>query len=302
MNKLNAMQTFVAIVEAGSLTRAADTLDTSLPTVVRTLASLEEVLGVRLLNRTTRKISLTVEGQLYLERCRKILFDIEEAELELSAQQSKPKGKLKVTAPVMFGTSRIMPLVSKFLQQNGQVEIDLMLLDRNVNLIEEAVDVAIRIGPLEDSSMVAKNVGYLRRMICATPTLLKQYPTIKHPDDLRNIPCVRFTGLSSDSHWQLFDKNKALRVPVTGRIICNQVSAARHAVCDHHGVGMFLSYQVESLITQGQLQVLLAEYEPEPRPVSVVYSHAKLMSTRVRAFVDWITLELRHSLSEDSSL
>ena len=296
MNKLNAMETFIKIVDNGSLTKAADALDTSLPTVVRTLASLEEHLDTRLLNRTTRKITLTVEGQSYLERCRRILFDIEDAELELSAHQSKPKGKLRVTASTMFGTMRLMPLVSKFLSANDQVEVDLLLLDRNVNLIEEGVDVAIRIGDLEDSSMVAKNVGHLRRVICGTPKFISAYPTITHPKDLENIPCVRFTGLSHDNQWHLYEKRKTHTISINGPVICNQVEASRKAVCDGLGLGMFLSYQVEELIKSGDLQVVLSDFEPDPRPVNVVYSHAKLMSTRVRVFVDWITLELRKNL------
>jgi len=292
------MKVFVQIVEAGSLTKAANALDTSLPTVVRTLASLEKHLNIRLLNRTTRKITLTVEGQLYLERCKKILFDIEDAELELSAQQSKPRGKLRITAPSLFGSSRIMPLVSKFLKDNEQVEVDLLLLDRNVNLVEEGVDVAIRIGPLEDSSMVAKNVGYLRQVICGTPEFIGSLPAITHPKDLLKIPCIRFTGLSHGSHWYLYEKKKIHNIAVSGPVICNQVVASRKAVCDGLGLGMFLSYQVEEQIKSGELQIVLSNFEPEPRPVSVVYSHAKLMSTRVRVFVDWITFELRKSFAD----
>ena len=181
MNKLNAMATFVQIVDSGSLTAAAEVLDTSLPTVVRTLASLEEYLKTRLLIRTTRKITLTEEGRSYLECCRHILFDIDDAELKLSAQQSIPSGKLSITAPVMFGSMRVAPLLNRFLIKNNQVNADLLLLDRNVNLVEEGVDVAIRIGSLSDSTMIAKNVGYVRRVICGTPKLLNSLGSLSTP-------------------------------------------------------------------------------------------------------------------------
>tara|TARA_R110002167_G_scaffold163319_4_gene360191 strand:- start:5775 stop:6671 length:897 start_codon:yes stop_codon:yes gene_type:complete len=297
MNKLGAMNTFVQIVDCGSLTAAAQAMNTSLPTVVRTLASLEDHLDIRLLNRTTRKIALTEEGQSYLQRCRQILHDIEDAELELSARQSKPSGKLSVTASVTFGSMQLASLINEFLRQNDRVNIDLMLLDRNVNLVEEGIDVAIRIGPLSDSSMVAKNVGHVRRVVCGTPKLLNEIGTIKHPDDLRRLPCIRFSGLTQAGLWQFYDKNKLLSVPITGPLQCNQLPSALGAVCQGMGLGLFLSYQVEDRLASGELQVVLADYEPSPLPVSVVYSHAKLMSTRVRVFIDWITIELRRALN-----
>ncbi|MEH6576794.1 MAG: LysR family transcriptional regulator [Amphritea sp.] len=297
MNKLTAMTTFVQIVDYGSLTAAADAMDTSLPTVVRTLANLEDYLNTRLLNRTTRKLTLTEEGLAYLNRCRHILHEIEDAELELSAQQSKPSGKLSVTASVTFGSMRLTPLVTRFLQQNDQVKVDLILLDQNVNLIEEGVDVAIRIGPLSDSSMIAKNVGSVRRVICGSPKLLNSLAPIKHPRDLLDVPCIRFSGLSQGANWLFYEKDKVHAIPIKGPLSCNQLAASLSAVCEGAGLGVFLSYQVEEQLASGELQIVLADYEPPPLPVSVVYSHAKLMSTRVRVFVDWITRELRAQLS-----
>lgn len=299
MNKLHAMATFVQIVDSGSLTAASEVLDTSLPTVVRTLASLEEHLKTRLLTRTTRKITLTEEGRSYLECCRHILFDIDDAELALSAQQSKPIGKLSITAPVMFGSMQVAPLVNRFLQINNQVNVDLLLLDRNVNLVEEGIDVAIRIGPLSDSTMIAKTVGYVRRVVCATPKLLNSLGELSHPEDLSKVPCIRFTGLSHGAHWQLYEKDKIHAIAIKGPLICNHSTTALEAVCASMGLGLFLSYQVESQLASGQLQIVLADYEPPPLPVSVVYSHTKLMSTRVRVFVDWITHELRSNLKVD---
>ncbi len=290
------MSTFVQIVDSGSLTAAAELLDTSLPTVVRTLARLEEHLKTRLLTRTTRKITLTEEGRSYLERCRYILYEIDDAELALSAQQIKPSGKLFISAPVMFGSMRVASLVNQFLRNNNQVNAELLLLDRNVNLVEEGVDVAIRIGSLSDSTMIAKNVGHVRKVICGTPKLLNSLSPIKHPKDLLNVPCIRFSGLSNGAHWQLYEKDKTHSLAIKGPLVCNHGSSSLDAVCEDLGVGLFLSYQVESQVASGELQIILAEFEPPPIPVSVVYSHAKLMSTRVSVFVDWITDELRKEL------
>ncbi len=290
------MATFVQIVDSGSLTAAAELLDTSLPTVVRTLASLEQHLNTRLLTRTTRKITLTEEGRNYLERCRHILYEIDAAELELSAQQAKPSGKLLITAPVMFGSMHIAPLVNQFLRNNNQVNAELLLLDRNINLVEEGIDVAIRIGALSDSTLIAKNVGYVRKVICGTPKLLNSLPSITHPKDLSNAPCIRFSGLSHGAHWQLYEKEKMHSIAIKGPLVCNHGVSSLDAVCDSMGLGLFLSYQVDSKIASGKLQIILSEFEPPSLPVSVVYSHTKLMSTRVRVFVDWIVHELRKIL------
>ncbi len=296
MNKLNAMTCFVQIVDSGSLTAAADAMDTSLPTVVRTLANLEAHLSTRLLNRTTRTITLTEEGRLYLDRCRRILFEVDDAELALSAQQGKPSGKLSVSASVMFGSMRVAPLLHKFLKDNEQINIQLSLQDRNVNLVDEGIDVAIRIGPLSDSSMVAKQVGAVRRVICATPKLLNTLPTIREPKDLLKVPCIGFTGLSHGVNWQLYERGKQHLIPIEGPVVCDQAVAALNAVKSGLGLGMFLSYMIEEELASGHLQLVLEEYEPPPLPVSVVYSHSKLMSTRVRVFVDWVIHELRWSL------
>jgi len=294
INKLVAMQVFVQIVESGSLTKAANELNTSLPTVVRTLAALEEHLDIRLMNRTTRKITITEEGQRYLQRCRRILYEIEQSELEISAQQKVPSGKLKITASVMYGSTYIAPLVAKFLREHPQITIELILSDKNINLVEEGIDVAVRIGSLEDSNMVAKKVGSVRRMICATPKLLNEIDAINQPKDLGNAPCILFTGLSHGNNWHLHQGEKILSIPVKGPLICNNITSALNVVKEGLGLGMFLSYQVEQELADGELCLVLEEYEPPQLDVNIVYSHAKLMSTRVRYFVDWLTHELRH--------
>jgi DNA-binding transcriptional LysR family regulator len=292
VNKLAAMQTFVAILDQGSLTAASDALGKALPTVVRSLATLEEELGVRLLRRTTRRMSLTEEGRIYLERCRQILADIEEAEQALSNQQIAPRGELRVTAPVLFGQLHVTPAVIRFLREYSEVKVELLLLDRVVNMVEEGIDVGIRIAPLEDSSMIATRVGEVRRVVCASPSLLKRVGTPKHPRELAELPCVHFQGLSPAPVWDFADGRKSISVPVDGAFTCNQAAAAVEACAEGLGVGRFLSYQVESLVAEKKLSIVLKEFEPSTIPIHVVFAHARLMTPRLRVFVDWMKREL----------
>lgn len=293
MNKLTAMNTFVQIVDSGSLTKAAEALDTSLPTVVRTLANLETHLKARLLNRTTRSFTLTDEGRLYLERCRRILFEVEESELELNALQAKPSGKVSVTASNTFGAIRLAPLVNRFLRENDQMQVQLMMNDRNVNLVEEGVDVAVRIGKLSDSSMIARRVGSVRRLVVTTAETLANYKPVLAPEDLAEVPSVQFSGFSQGNSWPLTVDGAEQQFPVAGQLNVNHVHAAIDAVKAGMGYGLFLSYQVDKELSSGEFLSVLEEYEPEPIPIHIVYPHAKLMSTRVRVFVEWLTLELR---------
>lgn len=296
MDKLLAMTTFVQIVDRGTLTAAAEALDKSLPSVVRTLASLEGALNVRLLNRTTRRIALTEEGRHYLERCRRILADIEDAELVLTAEQSEPSGNLNVTAPVLFGQMHVTAIVTSFVERFKRVHVDLLLLDRVVNLVDEGIDVAIRIAHLGDSSMVALPVGQIRRVVCASPKLLDKTGALTRPEEIARHDCVRFTGIAPGTTWHFFEQGKQLSVQVTGPFVCNQATASIDACAAGLGFGMFLSYQVEPLVKQRKLKIVLPDFEPPPMPVSVVYPQPKLMATRVRVFVDWMTQELRQAL------
>lgn len=298
MDKLNAMATFVQIADSGSLTAASEMLGTSLPTVVRTLAALENSLGVRLMNRTTRKVTLTDEGRHYLERCRSILSDIEDAELALTDQQGEPKGKLVITAPVMFGRLHVRPIVTRFMKEFAQIRVDLLLLDRIVNLIDEGIDVAIRIGHLDDSSMVARQVGLIRQVVCASPALTRKSGVPQRPEDLINTNCIRVTGLAPGPTWRFQSNGKQKTIPVNDTLVCNQIDAAIDACVEGIGFGVFLSYQVESLVREGKLVYSLIDYEPPPLPVSVIYSRPRLMSTRVRTFVDRVTRDLQRALKQ----
>lgn len=288
MDKLEAMRTYVAIVDRGSLTAAAEVLDRSLPTVVRVLAALEESLGTRLLRRTTRRMSLTPEGQTYLERCRRILMDVEEAERSVTRAQSEPRGGIRMTAPVLFGQMHVAPAVSEFLHRYTEVQVELLLLDRVVNVVEEGIDLAVRIAHLADSTMVAVPVGRLRRVICASPAMLDAVGTPAHPRELAKHPCVRFRGIAPGDFWTFSEKGRELPVKVAGSFACNQATAAVEACAAGLGFGCFLSYQVEPLVRAGRLSIVLEDFEPPPIPVSLVYPEARLISTRLRALLDWL--------------
>ncbi len=294
MDKLKAMRTFVQIAADGSLTAAARTLDTSLPSVVRVLAELEGALGVRLFNRTTRRISLTEEGQRYLQKCEAILASIEEAEASLSTDSLQPSGSLLITAPVLFGQYFVAPAVTSFVRKYESVSCRLHLNDRNVDLLEEGIDVGIRIGELPDSSLVAQQVGSVRRVVVASPDYLQSQGIPQHPKELLRANAVLVLGRWNA--WSFAENSRIINVPVTGNLDFNQVAPAINACVAGAGFGMFLSYQVAPYIEQGRLQIVLEQFELPARPVSIVYPHAQLLPARTRIFIDWIKHELKGAI------
>ncbi|MCP5410312.1 MAG: LysR family transcriptional regulator [Chromatiaceae bacterium] len=296
MDKLQAMAVFVQIAERGSLTAAAEVLDKSLPSVVRILASLEENLQTRLFNRTTRRIALTEEGRIYLESCRRLLADIDDAESALGQDETEPRGMITVTAPVRFGEMHVAPAVTRFLQHYTQVQVRLLLLDRVIDMLEEGVDVAVRIAPLTDSSLVAKPVGRIRQVVCASPKLIQEVGKPGRPKELAELPCIRFTGISSGSVWHFFRDGKPVPVSVNGSLSCNQVNPAVNACIAGLGFGMFLCYQVMPAVRRGELELVLTDFEPDPLPLSLVFPHRRLSSTRLRIFVDWMAEAIPESL------
>lgn len=292
MDRFRAMQTFVHIADAGSLTAAAQAMGSSLPAVVRALAGYEENLGVRLFHRTTRRIALTEEGRAHLDHCRQVLTAVAEGEAALRQDLAEPSGLLTLTAPVMFGQLHVAPLVTRFLQRHPLVRCRVLLLDRVVNLLEEGIDVGVRIGPLEDSSLIARPLGHVRRVVVASPGFLAQQGAPAHPRDLQAAPCVgRLDGASA---WGPFrDQGKTLRVPVNGRLAFNHNAPAIDACIAGMGFGQFLSYQVAQHVKSKALTIVLSEFEDAPRPLHLVYPHARLLPARTRVFVEWIVQELR---------
>jgi DNA-binding transcriptional LysR family regulator len=287
MDKFKAMQNFVRIADEGSLTAAALAMGSSLPAVVRSLAAYEVELGVRLFNRTTRRISLTEEGKQHLENCRQVLAALEESEAALSAGASEPAGHLTITAPVLFGQMWVSPAVTRFVQQHEKMRCSVVLLDRVVNLLEEGIDLGIRIGALDDSSLVASPLGQIRRVVVAHPAYLRKHGTPRHPRELQKANCV--TMMAGKPTWGDFQEHgRAFRVAVSGNLEFNHVLPAVQACADGAGFGMFFSYQVAPFIAQKRLKIVLENFERPPRPISVVYPHARLLPARTRTFIDWI--------------
>jgi DNA-binding transcriptional LysR family regulator len=293
MDKLRAMQTFVQIADEGSLTAAARALDSSLPAVVRSLAAYEHSLGVRLFNRTTRRISLTEEGRNHLASCRQVLAAVDEAESALTAGASEPTGHLTITAPVLFGQMHVAPAVTRFVQQHRDMRCSMVLLDRVVNLVEEGIDVGIRIGQLEDSNLVAVPMGHIRRVVAVNPAYLKKHGTPRHPKDLLRANCIRLTDHRSRT-WNNFRENgKRFNVAVQGNLEFNHIAPAVQACAAGAGFGRFYSYQVAPYIAAGDLKLVLDKFEDLPQPIHLVYPHARLLPTRMRAFIDWMRQELK---------
>ncbi len=286
------MQTFVQIADQGSLTGAARALDSSLPAVVRSLAALEAHLGVRLFHRTTRRNALTEEGRRYLQSAREVLAAADAADRVLTREAGEPAGQLTITAPVLFGHMYVSPAVTRFLQRYPKMRCSVLLHDRKVDLLEEGIDAGIRISPLEDSSLVAQTLGTLRTVVVASPAYLRQHGVPAHPRDLQEAECVRIHG-STVGDWRFRDPGggKPIRVQTDGRLAFNHIAPAVEACAAGMGFGMFLSYQVMPQLAQGRLQVVLQDFEAPPRPVSVIYPHARLMPVRTRAFVDWMKQE-----------
>lgn len=298
MDKLRAMATFVRIVEAGSLTAAAERLGASLTSVVRSLAALERALGVRLLNRSTRRIALTDEGREYFERCRRLLAEVEEAEAALTARQLAPSGRLAITAPVMFGRLHVGPVVGELLAAHPALRVELLLLDRVVDLLEEGIDLAVRIGELPDSSLVALPLGATRRIVCASPAYLARHGRPEAPGELASHRCIRFTGLAPGQEWEFGGTGGPQRVAIDEVFATNHIDAALDACVQGLGCGRFLAYQARELLAAGTLVRILRAFEPPPVPVSLVYPHSRLLSSRVRAFIERAVPRLRERLGE----
>jgi DNA-binding transcriptional LysR family regulator len=295
MDKLASMRTFVRIVETGSLTAAAIDLGTSLPTVVRTLAGLEHHLGVPLLKRTTRRMHLTDEGAQYLERCRLILAAVQEAEDALVSRRRDLQGKLTVTASVQFGRRYLSPFVTEFLTSHPGLTIELLLLNRVVNLVEEGVDVGIRIAHLRDASHIAVSVGQVRRVVCASPQYLDRHGTPQVPDDVKRHRCIRHSILTPRSEWHFRVGQRNVTIPISTVLVSNDIDSALDACVSGLGLGTFLSYMVAQHVRDGKLSYVLEPFGLEPTPIQVVHAASKFVSRNVRVFVDDCTKMLRHT-------
>jgi DNA-binding transcriptional LysR family regulator len=288
------MSVFVAVVAAGSFSAASRQLRMPLPTVSRKVAEIESHLNAKLLVRSTRKLVLTEAGQAYVEDCKRILEAVTEAERGASGQYNAPQGELSITAPIVFGRLHVVPVVTEFLRAYARVDARLLLIDRPLNLIEDRLDLAVRVGSLPDSRLVASKVGQIRRVVCASPSYLEERGTPKTPQDLLKHECVTFAGLADAGSWTFRD-HEAVRV--RSRLTTSTAEAAIDATLAGIGLTCTLSYQIAESVKAGRLVVVLRKFEPAPLPVSLLYVHESRITAKLRAFVDFAAPRLRARLT-----
>lgn len=298
MDRLEAMAVFAAIVDGGSLSAAGRRLNVPLATVSRKLADLEAHLKTRLITRSTRKLVLTDAGRDYLDACRQILERVDEAERAASGAYANVKGQLVVAAPIVFGRLHVVPVAAAFLEAHPEVDIQIRLGDRNVNLIEEHVDVALRIGALPDSNLVATQVGTIRRVVCASPAYLERFGMPQSLDDLAAHRCITFDGMEAANAWTFADAaGQKQPVPVRSRMTVSTADAAVEAAVLGFGLTRVLSYQVAGALQDGRLVRVLVDHEPPAVPASLIFPGQGRLPMKTRAFIDFAAGRLRERVS-----
>ena len=293
MDRFESMTVLLTAVEAGSLSAAGRRLGMPLATVSRKVSELETHVKARLLSRSTRKLALTDAGRDYVVACKRILEDVNEAERAASGEYSAPRGELIVTAPIVFGRLHVLPVTTEFLAAYPEVAVRLVLGDRVVNLLEDQVDLAVRIGELPDSSLIATRVGTIHRVVCGSPAYFAAHGTPESPHALSAHECVTFAALMSPDSWVFKVEGVDVSVPVHSRLIVNTAEAAIDAAISGVGVTRVLSYQIDQASRAGLLDRVLRDFEPAPLPISLVYAGHARLPLKLRAFLDFAAPRLR---------
>lgn len=300
MDRFGSMSVLVAVVEAGSLSGASRRLGMPLATVSRKVSELEAHLQTRLLHRSTRRVSLTEAGRAYFESCKRILENLGEAEAAARGEFQAPRGELVITAPIVFGRLHLLPVVAAFLKTHPEIDVRLVLADQLLNLLEHHVDLALRIGALPDSSLVALPLGTIRRVVCASPRYFATHGHPRLPADLARHDCVTFEGLMSPSIWHFAKGKIDVPIRIRSRLVVNTAEAAIDAAIAGVGVTRVLSYQIADALRRGELAIGLEAFEPEPMPVSLVHAGGRLLPIKLRAFLDFAAPRLRAKLRESN--
>jgi DNA-binding transcriptional LysR family regulator len=298
MDRFHELKVFVAVAETGGFAKAATRLGNSPPAVTRVIAALEQRLGTEFFARTTRRVHLTEAGKIFLERARSLLSDLETAESEVTGESRMPTGHLTITASVTLGRSILPPIVTGFLSAHSRVTAKVLLFDRVVNLIEEGIDVAVRVGELPDSTLIARQVGQVRRMLVASPGYLSKHGTPKAAADLKLHSFIAFTALMPNSEWTYLDQRRANRIVLKPRFEINDATAAIAAAEAGYGITIALSYMVAKSIRDGRLVPVLLNLSPPAAPVQLVYPESRLVAPKVRAFIDYAAPKIRTALAE----
>ncbi len=300
MDRLEAMSLLVAVAEAGSLSAAGRKLGVPLPTVSRKISELEAHLNTRLLTRSTRKLALTNSGAAYVAAARRILDEVSEAERAASGEHAAPRGDLVITAPVVFGRLHVLPVIAEFLTQWPEINVRLVLADRNLHLIDDHIDIAVRIGALADSALVATQVGAVRSVVCGSPTYFAAHGVPERPEDLAALTSVTFDPLSSSQQLgssAILSRSANSARPCARGLSVNTAEAAIDGAAAGLGITRVLSYQVAQAVLDGRIQIVLAEYEPAPLPVSLIRAGHELTPLKVRMLLDFAAPRLRARLA-----
>jgi DNA-binding transcriptional LysR family regulator len=298
VNRLEAMSVLLAVIDAGSLSAAGRNLGMPLATVSRKVSDLEAALKTRLLIRSTRQLTLTEAGRGYVAACRRILEEVNEAERAAAGEYSAPRGELMVTAPVVFGRLHMVPVLIDFLRAYPEVNVRLALGDRMVNLIEDHVDLALRVGALPDSGLMATQLGSIRRVVCASPHYLSTAGALAAPRDLAAHECISFELFATANSWRFHSGGADISVPIHARLIVSTAEAAIDAAIAGLGITCVLSYQIEAALRTGALRLLLESFEPPPLPVSFLYSSQGRLPLKLRALLDFAAPRLRKRLQQ----
>ncbi|QEE43222.1 LysR family transcriptional regulator (plasmid) [Rhizobium sp. WL3] len=296
MDRIDAMRVFLKVVEKGSLSAAARELHSPLPTVSRKMADLERLLGARLITRTNRNVVLTDAGRQYISAARDILERIDEAERQVSGEYLSPKGDLTITAPIVFGRLHLLPVITDFLKAFPEINMKLTLSDRNNNLAEDHIDVALRIGEAADSSLKAIRLGLVRHTVYASPEYLSGHSEPIQPRDLGAHPCIAFQGVQSSQSWPFRDENTLFSVDIRARLAVNTAEAAVDAAASGLGLTRVMSYQARTAVEQGLLEPVLERFELPASPVHLLYLPQGILPLKLRVFLDFAAPRLRTAL------
>ncbi|GAB3256185.1 LysR family transcriptional regulator [Chitinimonas naiadis] len=293
MDRLHLMAVFVAVGEEESFSAGARRMGMSPPAVTRAISALEDKLGVKLLLRTTRYVRVTEAGQRYLDDARRILEEVDVADEAAAGINAAPRGHLTVTAPVLFGKMFVMPGILEYLNRNPDADVSALFLDRVVNLLEEGVDVAVRIGPLPDSSMRAIRVGQVRRILCASPGYLDRHGEPRTPEELIGRTIIAASSVSPTVEWKFGPEQSPCVIKLKPRLTVTSNDAAIDAASSGMGVTRLMSYQIGPQLEAGRLKIVLSEYENAPLPIHIVHRESKYGSAKVRSFIDLMADRLR---------
>ena len=302
MDRFQELRVFIAVADCGGLARAATAIRSSPPAVTRTLASLEERLGIRLFDRTTRSLRLTEPGTKFLDEARRILGDLEAAEQDMAGQSNAVSGNLTLTTSLTFGRAMLQPIISDFIDAHPYITVSLLLFDRVVDLIDEGFDLAVRIANLPDSSLVSRHVGDVRRLLVASPAYLYKHGSPKTPEDLKSHAVIGQTAFMPNRELRYFKAGKPARITLPIRFEINDAHACIGAAEQDKGITIVMSYMVIDALRKGRLVPVLNKFRPPPVPVNLIYAQRRIVVPKIRAFIDFAAPRLSAALSEGRSI